>query len=136
MRIEVSDNTFARLQTRATPLVDTVDDVITRLLDADERKGSTMANPVPSTPDVMMLQARVNTHDLRGFLRELWELVISRMPFDRFTLRDVYERKEPLVALRPHVKEIEASIRAGLEKLRDRSMIEFVDNRGTYRRLV
>jgi hypothetical protein len=78
---------------------------------------------------------RYDISELRGFQKELWELVISKMPTTRFTLRDVYARKQPLVALRPHVKEIDATIRAGLEKLRDRGLIEFVDNQGTYLRL-
>lgn len=74
-------------------------------------------------------------HMLKGFQKEVWHHVIDKMPFDRFTLRDVYERMTPLAELRPHVKELKASIRAALEKLRDRGLIEFVDNRGTYRRL-
>ena len=142
MHIEVSESTFSRLQANATPLVDTVDAVIVRLLDAYEKKetkvitthqieaSSKSAAEVPG--NVQKMIARMQ---LKGFLKELWELVIVKMPLDRFTLRDVYERKGPLVELRPHVKEIDASIRAGLEKLRDRELLEFVDNRGTYRRL-
>ena len=74
-------------------------------------------------------------HNLRGLQKEVWELVIEPTPMKTFTLRDVYARETPLAKLRPHVKELRASIRGTLEKLRDKGFIEFVDNQGTYRKL-
>jgi hypothetical protein len=136
MRIDISDRTFARLQARAAPLVDSVDDVIVKLLDATE--GSKAASRVTQTSPSGSVKPAANRADptsLRGFQKELWDLVISKMPFETFTLRDVYDRKAPLVTLRPNVQEIEASIRGTLERLRDRNFIEFVDNRGNYRKL-
>lgn len=133
MDIELSDGTFQRLQELAEPLVDTVEDVILRLLDSYGGNGEmkSRSSTPPIRPRLLTTPAR---SELRGFQRELWELVILKMPTEGFSLRDVYARQEPLVELRPHVKEMEASIRGTLEKLRDKGYIEFIDNRGRYRR--
>lgn len=132
MRIEISDSTFLRLQAMARPLIDSVDDVINRLADQYERKGATKTmNAILPT----QVHAATAIQDLRGFQRELWELVIGPMPTNPFRLRDVYDRQEHLRKLRPNVKELEAAIRNALEKLRDKGLLEFIDNRGTYRRM-
>jgi hypothetical protein len=130
MTIEIEETTFVRLQKLARPLIDSVDDVIVRLLDNCESGQS------PHPTNVATREEDGDSHSLRGFQRELWELVIAPMSVTRFTLQDVYARKQPLIERRPHVQEIDASIRAGLEKLRDKGFLEFVDNRGTYKRLV
>ena len=133
MKIELSDETFRRLQGLAEPLVDSVEDVIVRLIKGYEGSGGVKlaAQPPPTPPRTQNVQS---LSELRGFQKELWELVILKMPTERFSLRDVYARMQPLVDRRPHVKEIEASMRAGLEKLRDKGYVEFIDNRGQYRR--
>jgi hypothetical protein len=133
MRIELSDETFQRLQRLAEPLIDSVEDVIIKAIEVYEQRGDAKMKPLsPATP--RQIQSIQTPLELRGFQRELWEMIISKMPTQRLSLRDVYARKQPLVERRPHVKEIEASIRAGLEKLRDKGYIEFIDNRGQYRR--
>jgi len=131
MRVEISDATFSRLQSIAKPLVETVDDVINKLIDFYDQKGRTKSD----TSNPRTTAIRQTREHLMGFQRELWELLIQPMPTTRFTLRDVYARKEVLAKLRPHVQELEASIRNALEKLRDKGYIQFVDNQGTYLRL-
>lgn len=136
MELNLSETTFRRLQGLAEPFVDSPEDVILRLIDAYEgnKGGRKLASATLNQKNTRLDKAPAS-YELRGFQNELWKLVIGPMPTTRFSLQDVYARKEPLVALRPHVKEIEASIRAGLEKLRDKGFIEFIDNRGQYRRL-
>ena len=134
MDIQLSERTFQRLQGLAEPLVDTVEDVILRLLGNPGGNGG-VKSPSTRPPTRPLAHNTPALSALRGFQRELWELVILKMPTERFSLRDVYERKQPLVELRPHVKEMEAVIRGTLEKLRDKGYIEFIDNRGHYRRL-
>lgn len=129
MKIEVSESTFKKLQELSEPLVDTSDAVIIRLIDHFNKETKPMKCFTETNHN------NVTFHDLRGFQKELWEEVISRIPFETFSLTDVYERKKPLVDKRPHVKEIEASIRGTLEKLRDKGYIKFVDNRGRYQKL-
>ncbi len=46
--VDLTASTFTRLQAHAVPLVDTIESVINRLLDAYETKGGT---PVPATDD-------------------------------------------------------------------------------------
>ncbi len=133
MVLEVSDTTFKRLQRHAVPLVDSVEDVLVRLLDHFENSYQQKEVIMNNSTSRAVLSDQFEP--LRGLQRELWELVIMKMPNQRFSLRDVYDRMAPLVKLRPQVQEIEASIRAALEKLRDKGFIEFIDNRGQYRRL-
>jgi len=52
-----------------------------------------------------------------------------------FSLHDVYRRAHDLERFYPRNTEMEAAIRAGLQTLRDAGLIEFLDNRGHYRRL-
>lgn len=61
-------------------------------------------------------------------------LVIVRALPREFSLRDVYRRSHGLQRLFPDNTAIDAAIRAGLQTLRDASLIEFTDNRGHYRR--
>ena len=60
--------------------------------------------------------------------------VVRTLPRD-FSLRDFYRRQSLLAQVYPDNREIEASIRAGLQTLRDAGLIQFRDNRGQYRRL-
>ena len=133
MQIEISEATFRRLQAHAEPFVDTVEDTLTRLLDSYENESQNrLEEATPESPQKHNGEKML----LKGFQKELWELVVLTMPTKEFSLRDVYARKAPLTKRRPHVKELEASIRGGLEKLRDKGYLEFIDNRGRYRRLV
>jgi hypothetical protein len=127
MHIEISERTFKRLQERSEPLVDTPESVIIRLLDNYETK---------TTHSSEYISSRKQEYDLRGLQRELWDLVISQMPLESFTLQDIYAREEPLVKRRPNVKDLRASIREALQKLRNKGYIEFVNNNGKYRRLI
>ena len=61
-------------------------------------------------------------------------LVIVRARPRDFSLQDVYRNRAALEHLFPDNTEIDAAIRAGLQTLRDASLIEFTDNRGHYRR--
>jgi len=130
MQIQLSETTFRRLQSLATPLVDSVEDVIVRLIDAFEQKGKTDMVPRRN----QNISRSIGRPRLSGFLKELWDLIGS-LPTERFSLRDMYARMGELERKRPDVKEMGASVRAGLQKLRDKNFIEFLDNQGNYRRL-
>lgn len=62
-------------------------------------------------------------------------LVIVRILPRDFSLRDVYRYRGTLERHFPDNNDIDASIRAGLQTLRDAGLIQFRDNRGQYRRL-
>ena len=53
-----------------------------------------------------------------------------------FTLLDLYRFEPDLVALHPTNRYVRPRIRQTLQALRDKLLIEFVDNRGTYRRRI
>ena len=141
MRVEVSDQTFKRLQVLAEPLIDTVEDVMVKLLDFYITH--TEANAPPRAPleaagDPNSVRAvpiaRPQTREaLYGFRKELWELVVQKLN-PTFSLHDVYEHMDPLVELRPHVQEMKATIRNAMQRLRDMGYVEFLD-RGEYRRI-
>jgi len=63
---------------------------------------------------------------------DVWTIV-RRLP-EKFTLGDVYKFKEELATKHPGNRHVEAKIRQQLQVLRDERKIEFVDNRGSYRR--
>ena len=132
MRIEISYSTFRRLQKHAEARVDTLDTVITKLLDHYEKgPGAKWA----SRAGAGRSEASYPAHDLRGLQKELWELIILQIPTRDFSLGDVKAREVLLKPLRPNVNDLGASIRGTLQKLREKGYIEFVNNRGSYRRL-
>ena len=143
VRVELSDGTFKRLQALAIPLVDSVEDVIVKLLDQSVSRASTasgvQAARVLSEPAKLPVEARLPASSAQqsaidGFQRELWDEVILKLP-KQFTLSQVYRHQEPLVRLHPDNKAMDATIRAGLQRLRDAGYLEFV-SRGNYKRLV
>jgi hypothetical protein len=133
IRIDVSEQTFKRLQRHAVPLKDTPEDVIVKLIDSFEKaSGRSPAKTISLDeflPEEMRPKRRVT-----GFASELWELVVKKLP-EEFLLADVYRHLAVIRQKRPHVKELEASARAALQTLRDAGYIEFLDNRGQYRRV-
>ena len=134
MKIEISDRTFNRLQQHAVPLKDTPEDVIVKLLNAYEKR-KRREKPIPGLlDDLLPPRLRQQRRSVTGFAGELWDLVILKLPKD-FSLAEVYRRLSVIQKKRPHVKELEASARAALQTLRDAGYIEFLDNRGQYRRL-
>ncbi len=132
MKVEVSEQTFRRLQSLAEPLVDSVEDVIVRLLDSAvaEEAEHTPAQAIDASKKRFMAGKR---EPLYGFRKELWELVIEKLPIE-FSLDDVYKHQGVLKKLRPHVSEMEPTIRNALQRLRDMDYLEFVA-RGQYRRI-
>lgn len=134
MKIQISDMTFRRLQQHAVPLTDTPEEVIVRLLDAYERKARKNHESRISLDEFLPEEMRGQLRRVSGFAGELWELVIRPLPKD-FSLADVYRHLDVIREKRPHVKELEASARAALQTLRDAGYLEFLDNRGRYRRV-
>lgn len=140
MRVEVSDQTFKRLQSLAEPLIDTVEDVMVKLLDfyavnkeAEAEKRMPLVADVPHATAMAPVTRPRTREALYGFRKELWELVVQKLP-PTFSLYDVYKHMDPLVKLRPHVQEMEATIRNAMQRLRDMGYVEFLD-RGEYRRI-
>jgi hypothetical protein len=134
VKVDLSDGTFGRLQALAVPLIDSVEDVIVRLLDqSDSKTLSGVSRATPVAAEVTSSTARASG-SLDGFRRELWEEVIMKLP-KQFLLSEVYRHQEPLLRLHPENKAMDATIRAGLQRLRDAGYLEFV-SRGNYRRLV
>ena len=142
VKVDLSDGTFQRLQALAIPLVDSVEDVVVKLLDqlgsmAPTPSAVQSARVVPqqakSPLDTRLLPLSVQKAAIDGFQRELWDEVILKLP-KQFTLSQVYRYQEPLVRRHPDNKAMDATIRAGLQRLRDARYLEFV-SRGNYRRL-
>ena len=71
--------------------------------------------------------------DLNSFEKEIWD-IIRDIPGCEFELSDIYNYKERLQKLYPNNKHIESKIRQNLQKLRDKSYIEFMSS-GKYKRL-
>ncbi|MEE0778152.1 MAG: DUF262 domain-containing protein [Massilimicrobiota sp.] len=71
--------------------------------------------------------------DLNSFEKEIWD-IIRNIPGCEFELSDIYNYKERLQKLYPNNKHIESKIRQNLQKLRDKSYIEFMSS-GKYKRL-
>ena len=146
MKIEISDKTFERLQKQAKPLIHTVEDVLVILLDFYEGEKGEFVNKGNDTE--INTNGGVNEHvksgsvevsntspiELRGFQKDLWELIIEPMPSDIFSLQDIYKKQKPLEEKHPHIREFEAAIRATLQKLKVKGCVEFIE-RGRYRRL-
>ena len=52
---------------------------------------------------------------------------------DRFTIRDIYEKFEDILQQKyPKSNTVKNSIQLNLQKLRDKNIIEFIDNKGNY----
>ncbi|MCH9695193.1 MAG: hypothetical protein K0U72_11855 [Gammaproteobacteria bacterium] len=134
MKIEISNQTFKRLQQHAVPLKDSPEDVIVKLLSSFETSGRAKQEKPILLDEYRPESMRSIPRRVSGFAGELWELVIKPLP-EEFSLPDVYRHLDPVRERRPHVKELEASARAALQTLRDAGYIEFMDNRGQYRRL-
>jgi hypothetical protein len=133
VKIEISEQAFKRLQRHAVPLLETVEDVIVKLLDAYEGKRVRETVPRNLLDDLLPPHMRPKRR-VAGFAGDLWELVILKLP-ERFSLADVYKNIHVIGKKRPHVKELEAAARASLQTLRDAGYVEFLDNRGEYRRV-
>jgi hypothetical protein len=134
MKIEISSQTFKRLQRYAVPLKDTPEEVIMRLLDACEKSSGGKKQKPISLDEFLPEHMRGRPRRVTGFAGELWDLVIRPLP-EEFSLADVYRHLEPIRKKRPRVQELEASARAALQRLRDAGYIEFLDNQGNYRRI-
>ena len=133
MKVDVSESTFSRLKELAEPLIDSADDVIVKLLEAYEATNRMKVSPDRAEAGFQQTD-RNNRPVLKGFQLELWDLVIDQIPFERFSLSDVYARMQLLEARRPQVQKMRDAIRAALQSLRDKGYIEFLDNRGQYRK--
>ncbi|MBD3407880.1 MAG: hypothetical protein GF411_17300 [Candidatus Lokiarchaeota archaeon] len=72
---------------------------------------------------------------LVGWNKEVYK-IISQFTSEVFTLQDLYDYVEHFSRLYPDNRNIKGKIRQILQQLRDFGLLEFVDNRGTYRRLV
>lgn len=129
MKVDMTERTFRRLQKHAVPLRDNVEDVIVKLLDAYEAK----KKPETANLDDLLPRDFRQRRKVAGFAGELLNLILT-LP-EEFSLAEVYRNMGPLKKQRPHVKELEASVRAALQTLRDAGHLQFLDNRGQYRRV-
>jgi Dam-replacing HTH domain len=71
--------------------------------------------------------------DLKGWTLDVLE-VVMRIKAQTFRLSEVYDYVQKLQASHPLNNNIEAKIRQQLQVLRDLQLLEFVDQRGTYRK--
>lgn len=62
-------------------------------------------------------------------------MYLKEIPRNEFTLRDVYSYEDELKRLFPNNTKIQPKIRQQLQYLRDEGYIEFLNNRGEYRKL-
>jgi hypothetical protein len=68
--------------------------------------------------------------ELAQVIRKRWRIGGS------FSLEDIYKYEEYFSGLHPRNHNIQQKLRQILQHLRDRDIIEFVDDSGTYRRLL
>ena len=71
---------------------------------------------------------------LSGWKREVFE-VLMEIPKNVFTLKQLNQYESRFQELHPESTTVMARARQTLQQLRDMGLIEFVDNRGTYRKL-
>jgi phosphatidylserine/phosphatidylglycerophosphate/cardiolipin synthase-like enzyme len=70
---------------------------------------------------------------LSGWMKEVY-LVVQHLPEDDFNLQTVYGYSGHFSKKYPRNQHIEEKIRQTLQYLRDMGLVEFLDNRGNYRR--
>jgi SAD/SRA domain/Dam-replacing HTH domain len=87
-----------------------------------------LAPPEPS-PGNRRLEGVAWNQELRAFVVGTWAIGAT------FTLSDVYAYEGELAANHPANENVRDKIRQTLQHLRDAGLIEFVDDRGTYRRV-
>ena len=71
--------------------------------------------------------------NLVGFENDLWYRLICNMPFNDFSLQEVYSRMDVLSDHLDKIEKPDEHIRASLQRLRDKGFVDFV-SRGNYRR--
>jgi hypothetical protein len=101
---------------------------IIRQLRNNEKGGVREATPFSKTPTELL-----DSLDLKGWTLDVMEVVL-RIKSQTFKLSEVYDHVEKLQVLHPMNNHIEAKIRQQLQVLRDLNMLEFLDQRGTYRK--
>ena len=98
-----------------------------------------ISNGIIISPEVVQNEyknaSRLNIENVekRGWLFDVLNCVNAVN--DIFSLRDIYAFKEMLGSLYPQNNNVEEKIRQQLQLLRDRGIIEFIDNRGHYRKI-
>lgn len=71
----------------------------------------------------------------KGWLQDVSDC-INDIPESTFTLDDIYKYEEHLHELHPNNNYIKDKIRQQLQKLRDMGKIEFLNNNGTYKKIL
>lgn len=75
-----------------------------------------------------------NNIELRGWLFDVLNC-INAIPNDMFTLNDIYNFEDILKIKHPNNTRVREKIRQQLQFLRDKGYLEFVNNRGVYRKM-
>jgi len=68
----------------------------------------------------------------RGWLNDVL-MCVRDLGKEVFTLQELYDYEDKLKELYPNNKHVKAKIRQQMQELRDGGVVEFVDDRGTYR---
>jgi type II restriction enzyme len=68
--------------------------------------------------------------DVLAIIRNHWSVG------EEFTLFDLYRYETDLASLHPTNRFVRSRVRQTLQTLRDKLIIEFIDNRGAYRRRI
>lgn len=76
----------------------------------------------------------VDNVEKRGWLFDVLNCV-NDIPDDIFSLKDIYVFEDALKNIHPQNNNVKEKIRQQLQLLRDREIIEFIDNRGHYRKI-
>jgi hypothetical protein len=84
-----------------------------------------------------------NSRDLWGYMalatwdEQLADIIRNRWKIGQdFTLEDIYGYESHFANLHPENRNVKEKLRQTLQHLRDHDIIEFVDDTGTYRRLM
>jgi hypothetical protein len=94
----------------------------------NNEKGQKTSQTNTSTPFEVL-----DSLDLRGWTLDVLEVVL-KMKNSTFRLSEVYEYVEKLQTAHPLNNHVQAKIRQQLQVLRDLKLLDFLDQRGTYRK--
>lgn len=101
-------------------------------------KINVITNGIIISPEVVLNEYKIASRlkvenvEKRGWLFDVLNCVNT--VDEIFSLKDIYAFKELLGSIHPQNNNVEEKIRQQLQLLRDRGFIEFIDNRGHYRK--
>jgi len=120
---------YSKTRLASELLAAAIADAADRLQPPSKLAQVTPANGQSSSPPTPQDARKVWDDELERAIAEHWQ--IGQV----FTLKEIYEFEERFSRLFPKNRHLPEGFRWALQRLRDQGVIDFVDNRGTYRRI-